>query len=258
MGSGSRMARIIATAPKIVIPPAIRTAIHSLRESPVFNPGEPEEVRGGNNIWEVRVDTKTGKPVSKPRRITNWAEGYVMSISGTLNGKQLAVSRYTSQAHVYVGELEAGGRRLKNPRPQTLEESQDIPCDWTPDSKAVLFTSDRNGTRGIYKQGLDQTTAQPVVTGPDYKDWPVVSPDGSWILYLSWAPGSIPAPPRYALCACPPWVDHRSWCWRNEASTAYPAPGLPRLCVSSARRVRTENNSSSRRSTRRKNKGGGN
>src|SRR6266581_4031711 len=38
VGSGSRMARIITAAPKRVIPPAISTAVHSLRESPAFNP----------------------------------------------------------------------------------------------------------------------------------------------------------------------------------------------------------------------------
>jgi Tol biopolymer transport system component len=38
---------------------------------------------------------------------------------------------------------------------------------------------------------VDQTTAQPVVIGPDYKDWPVVSPDGSWILYLSRATAQV-------------------------------------------------------------------
>jgi len=147
----------------------------------VYEMGEP----GGDNLWEVRVDTRTGKPVSKPRRITNWAETDLIAISGTSDGKQLAVTRRTLQSHVDVGELEAGGRRLKNPHRLTLEESRDYPCRWMPDGKAVLFGSDRNGTWGIYKQGLDQTTAQPVVTGPDYKDWPVVSPDGPWILYLS-------------------------------------------------------------------------
>jgi serine/threonine protein kinase/Tol biopolymer transport system component len=156
---------------------------------------EPESVRTEVNLWEVRVDTKAGKPVSKPRRITNWAETIVNGFHGTSDGKQLAVTKVTFQAHVEVGELEAGGRRLKNPHRLTLEESSDFPLYWMPDGKAVLFQSNRNGTWGIYKQGLDQTAAQPVATGPDYKDWPVVSPDGSWILYLSWAPGSTATTP---------------------------------------------------------------
>jgi Tol biopolymer transport system component/DNA-binding winged helix-turn-helix (wHTH) protein len=151
----------------------------------VYSMFEPESVRGESNVWEVRVDTKTGKPVSKPRRITNWRETNVMDVRGSSDGKQLTVTKATSQEHVYVGELEAGGRRVKNLRPLILEESGDFPSHWMPDGKAVLFASNRNGTWGIYKQELDQSTAQPVVTGPDYKEWPVVSPDGSWILYLS-------------------------------------------------------------------------
>jgi len=159
----------------------------------VYTMAEPEEVRGGADLWEVRLDAKTGEPVSKPRRITNWAENKLIAFGGTSDGKRLAVTKTTGQAHVYVGELEAGGRRLKNPRPLTLEGSWDFPSHWTPDGKAVLFESNRNGTWGIYKQGLDQTTAQPVVTGPDNKYWPVVSPDGSWILYLSRASPGFPA-----------------------------------------------------------------
>src|SRR5208283_3748030 len=156
----------------------------------VYILGEAERVRQGRgdvNLWEVRVDNKTGRPVSKPRRITNWAETDLVGFGGTSDGTQLAVTRLTLQSHVDVGELEAGGGRLKNPHRLTLEESSDFPSRWMPDGKAVLFTSNRSGTSGIYKQGLDQTAAQPVVTGSDYKDWPVVSPDGSWILYLSWA-----------------------------------------------------------------------
>jgi len=157
----------------------------------VYFMGEPERVGPEANLWEVPVDTRTGKPASKPRQITNWAETELIGFGGTSDGKQLAITRRTLQSHVDVGELEAGGRRLKNPHRLTLEESRDSPCHWMPDGKAVLFQSNRNGTWGIYKQGLDQTTAQPVVTGPDYKDWSVASPDGSWVLYLSSATAEV-------------------------------------------------------------------
>jgi hypothetical protein len=88
------------------------------------------------------------------------------------------------QSDVFVGELEAGGQRLKNPRRLTFDERMDIPSAWTRDSKAVLFSSDRNGQWGIFKQALDQETAEPVVTGPGNKHDAALSPDGSWILYL--------------------------------------------------------------------------
>ncbi len=150
----------------------------------VYTMNEPEPNQAYNNLWEIRVDTRTGEPTGKPRRITNWA-GVYASLSGTADGKHLAVSKFSEQADVYVGELEASGHGLKQPRRLTLDEHNDYPGAWMPDNKAVLFWSDRNGTWDIFKQALDQEAAELVVTGPDYKEKPVLSPDGSWILYLS-------------------------------------------------------------------------
>jgi Tol biopolymer transport system component len=75
----------------------------------------------------------------------------------------------------------------------TLNENNDYPGQWMPDSNAVLFWSDRNGTWDIFKQALDQAEAQPVAAGPDYKRLPIVSPDGSWLLYLSSATAQVGA-----------------------------------------------------------------
>jgi Tol biopolymer transport system component len=54
-----------------------------------------------------------------------------------------------------------------------------------PDSKALLLISNRNGNRDIFRQGLDERTAQPVLTGPQDEVDPTVTPDGQWILYFS-------------------------------------------------------------------------
>jgi Tol biopolymer transport system component len=67
----------------------------------------------------------------------------------------------------------------------TLEDSNDSPYSWTPDSKVVLFTSDRSGTPEIFKQAIDESLAESVVAGPDQLSQPRVSPDGSEILYIS-------------------------------------------------------------------------
>lgn len=88
------------------------------------------------------------------------------------------------EADVYVGELEAGGRRLKNPRRLTLDERDDILGAWTRDGKAILFSSNRNGQWDIFKQALDQETAEPVVTIPGNKRDPVLSPEGDLILCI--------------------------------------------------------------------------
>jgi serine/threonine protein kinase/Tol biopolymer transport system component len=152
----------------------------------------PKQV--ANNLWEIRVDTRTGQPVSKPTRITNWVGEIASMFNGTEDGKRLVFTRYTTQAEVYVGELKPNGRRLKNARRLTLTENNNFPGQWMPDGKTLLFVSDRNGTQDIFEQALGQVDAQQVATGPDHKWGPALSPDGSWILYLSSAPAPVVAP----------------------------------------------------------------
>jgi eukaryotic-like serine/threonine-protein kinase len=151
----------------------------------IYSLSESEEVSADSNLWEIRVDARTGKPTGKPRRITNWA-GFPFALpEGTADGKRLVASRITFQTDVYVSEAEANGTRLKTaPRRLTLDERNDYASAWTPDSKAVIFQSDRSGNRHIFKQALDQDSAERIVTGPGVEDSARMSPDGSWILYL--------------------------------------------------------------------------
>jgi hypothetical protein len=102
---------------------------------------DPESKPWGDSLWEIRVDTRTGQTLSKPRRLTNWVGVYAFLLGGTQDGKQLAVSKVTAQMDVYVGELEANGRRLKNTRRFTLNENFDYPGGWMPDSRVLLFVS---------------------------------------------------------------------------------------------------------------------
>jgi hypothetical protein len=104
-------------------------------------------------------------------------------LSASADGKQLTVQKTEYQSQVYLGELAAGGMRMNPPKRLTNDEALDFPTAWTPDSKAVLFQSDRNGTWGIFKQGISQDTAEPVVTGPQNASGPRLSADGAWILY---------------------------------------------------------------------------
>lgn len=151
----------------------------------LFSMLEPEKTGTYFNLWEIEANPRTGAPVSKPRQVTRWTEVQFAILSVTSDGKQLAVTKWTEQSDVYVGELAAGGRQIENIHRLTLTENENYPSQWMRDSKTVLFWSNRNGAGDIFKQALDQTEAEPVVTGPDYKQQPILSPDGSWILYLS-------------------------------------------------------------------------
>jgi Tol biopolymer transport system component len=59
----------------------------------------------------------------------------------------------------------------------------DFPTAWTADSKAVLFHSDRDGRVGIFKQGINQETAEAVVTGGEQELSARLTADNAWILY---------------------------------------------------------------------------
>jgi Tol biopolymer transport system component len=165
--------------------------LYALAESP------PNQT--SSNLWEIQPPSGVGRSPEKPRRLTNWAGFNLFYLSLSADGKRLAFVRGHEQSDVYVGELEADGTRLKMPRRFTLDDRIDWPGGWSRDSKTLLFFSDRNGNLDIFRQGIDDRTAEAVVASPEEERAPQLSPDGSWLLYLSWPtpePGASPASGR--------------------------------------------------------------
>ncbi len=163
--------------------------IYSLGEAPPPNLDVTAPGFGASetNLWEIRVDTASGTPAGKPRRISDWADFSLANPSAAADGKRAIFSRVNAQADVYVGDVEAGGKRLKAlPRRLTLDERNDWPTAWSADSRAIFFFSDRSGKYEIYRQALDEQSAQPFVTGSRVNGVPRLSPDGRWIIYYSW------------------------------------------------------------------------
>jgi hypothetical protein len=72
---------------------------------------------------------------------------------------------------------------MKNARRLTLNETEDYVWDWTADSRAVLFESNRSGNFDIFKQDIDQTEAKPIVASSEDERHPILSPDRAFILY---------------------------------------------------------------------------
>jgi hypothetical protein len=65
-----------------------------------------------------------------------------------------------------------------------LDERADYPYSWTPDSKSVIFTSDRNGTFNIFRQGVHDAGPEVLVRSSEDLAVPRLSPDGNSIIYL--------------------------------------------------------------------------
>jgi dipeptidyl aminopeptidase/acylaminoacyl peptidase len=112
------------------------------------------------NLWEQPVNPALGTPTGPPRKLTEWTNLTIYGISATADGKQVALLSGAWQADVYVGDLRADGTELANTRRLTLDESDDLPAFWTPDSQAAVFFSTRNGKFQVFRQRLDQSVPE--------------------------------------------------------------------------------------------------
>jgi serine/threonine protein kinase len=136
-----------------------------------------------DNLWELKVDAKNGIPQSKARQLTDWSGFSVYSFSTTADGKQLAFLRGNDHSSVVVGDLAGDGRPLVNTRRLTLDDNYNIPVAWMPDSREVIFSSQRATYRLMYRQGLEGSGAQLITSGGNASFYLArLSPDGAAIL----------------------------------------------------------------------------
>jgi serine/threonine protein kinase/Tol biopolymer transport system component len=152
-----------------------------------------------SNLWELKVDSKTGTLRGKPRRLTNWSGFAVSGMSATSDGKHLAFLRMTYYQPIYSADLANGGKLLLKPHRLTADEYVNMATGWTADSREIIFTSNRGGTLGIYRQALDAVVPQIVIASPAM-DVSVahLSPDGSSIVFDA-APHKVPPLPASQL-----------------------------------------------------------
>jgi len=137
------------------------------------------------SFWEMRLDGATGKPIGEPRRLTNPSNSFCMSgESATADGKKLAFLKWLSQFTTYMGDLDSSGTHVVGSRHFTLTRSHDNPSAWTPDGKALILTSNRGRSFGVYKQLLDEGDARLLTPPEEDARNPEVTPDGKWVLYF--------------------------------------------------------------------------
>jgi serine/threonine protein kinase/Tol biopolymer transport system component len=138
-----------------------------------------------SNLWVVDLNPSTGLSSSAAHRLTRWTDYPIQQLSASADGSRLCFLRSSAQSDIYVGVLQARGTRLASPYRLTLEEAYNGPTAWTPDSKAILFESNRYGQLRVYKQDIDKDTAEFITSGPGTEQRPRISPDGRWVLYLA-------------------------------------------------------------------------
>jgi DNA-binding winged helix-turn-helix (wHTH) protein/Tol biopolymer transport system component len=145
---------------------------------------DPKSERSDYGVWAIEVDQRTGKAKGSPERVSE-GMGWIGGLSVTANGKRLVVWRGNTKYQVFVSEFDKGAHHLTVPRRLTMDQNANLPTAWMPDSKSVLFLSDRNGAWKLFRQEIDQQTAEVLVEAPHMETvLPSLSADGSKILFV--------------------------------------------------------------------------
>jgi DNA-binding winged helix-turn-helix (wHTH) protein len=184
-----------------------------------------EENQQGAGLWTVSPQ-QAGKSAGSSKSITPRGIGWINQLTGSADGKILTFTRENNVVSAYIGALAPDGTHLLSNKRMTFDENKNEPFAWTPDSKAILFNSNRNRTSEIFRQATDEPLAENMMASAEQLQQPRVTPDGSEILFISTpksatpdTPSSIVAipisggPPRVVLrdaniwniqCASPP------------------------------------------------------
>jgi Tol biopolymer transport system component len=138
-----------------------------------------------SSVWTLPLQQYPNPKISGSSNLISRGPGWVHSVSGSLDGRVVTVLRGNWGPSVFIGTLAANGTHLLANQRLTLDENESWPVAWTPDSKAVLFHSDRNGRWEIFRQLLDAPSPESLWSSAEQLRDPRLTPDGSEVLYLS-------------------------------------------------------------------------
>jgi serine/threonine protein kinase/Tol biopolymer transport system component len=108
---------------------------------------------------------------------------YYSRPSVSADGRHLVVLKTIGEAAVFAGRLVDGGKRLENVRRITSGGPESSAHAWTPDSRAIVFESNRENVYHIFSQRLDQRNPDRLVSGNTGSVAGRFSPDGRWLFY---------------------------------------------------------------------------
>jgi len=145
---------------------------------------EPPPSQGDSNLWAMPVDLKTGTANGERVRITNGPDHKpVMDVSA--DGKKLLFMRTNIQPAVYVAEIDKKTKTVGWPERLTLDDRKNLPFEWTPDGKSVVYISNREGKYHAYKQAVGQGSPELIDTGTDEPNILRLNPDRTEVLYTT-------------------------------------------------------------------------
>jgi serine/threonine protein kinase len=184
--SGGTPSLIISDADLPTDPQFLPALLWSADGRLLFSLLEPASGRA-TNLWAIAINLDTGNPTGKPTRLTNWPGLHSFAWFPTLSsdGRRLAAVKAHITTDVFVAQWRENGARLDTPKNLTQGDTDQFPFGWFKDGRSILFTSSRSGRGQVSRLQLDSQAVTSIVPGPDEQLYPVLTPDGAWILYWS-------------------------------------------------------------------------
>ncbi len=121
--------------------------------------------RLGYSIMDQQVDPRAGSPIGHPRVLTPWAPVPIRGLSASRDGHRLSLLRTEAQGDIYIAPVERG--RMGEAQRLTLDDRDDWDPVWSPDSRSVIFQSNRTGKTVLYQQAISGSPPSPLSSGGD-------------------------------------------------------------------------------------------
>ena len=149
-----------------------------------FSVSEPPPAQGDSNVWAMQMDPKSGLASGERVRITNGPD-HKPVMDASADGKKILFLRTNIQPAVYVSQIDKKTKTVGLPERLTLDDRKNLPYEWTPDGKAVLYISNREGKFHIYKQAVGQGAPELLDTGGDEPNILRLNPDRTKVMYAT-------------------------------------------------------------------------
>jgi serine/threonine-protein kinase len=143
---------------------------------------------GGRDIYAVRIG-RDGHTTAPPRRLTTGLNA--VSITTSADGRRIGYAAFTETSNIWSTPAPPGEPVRMNAARQVTTGSQVIEfMGFSPDSRWLVYDSDRSGVANIYRMPMDRA-GEPERLAPDSINqfWPAWSPDGSEIAFHSFRAG---------------------------------------------------------------------
>jgi DNA-binding winged helix-turn-helix (wHTH) protein/Tol biopolymer transport system component len=120
-----------------------------------------------------------------PEVLIDWPDYFASDISTTADGNHVTIINSKNRSDSYVADLAKDGSSISGIRNLTHVSNSNQPAAWLQDNRTVLFTSGRNGHRGIYRQNIDSDEAQTLIANRFENVLPVITANERSLLYFT-------------------------------------------------------------------------